>query len=142
MTTPPSTPTRPQPPESEAAAPFWDATRQHQLLYQWCTVCEQPVFFPREVCPKCLASSLEWKESTGRGTVYTFSNVHRPQMPNFILPAPYTVALVELEEGVRMMTNIINCDPNTVTVGMAVKVTWEELEDGRNLPLFEPLDAT
>jgi uncharacterized OB-fold protein len=138
MTTPPSVPTRPQPPESEAAAPFWDATRRHRLLYQWCTGCEQPVFFPREVCPKCLGSSLEWKESTGQGTVYTFSNVHRPQISNFILPAPYTVALVELEEGVRMMTNIVNCDPNTVTVGMAVKVTWEELDDGRNLPLFEP----
>jgi uncharacterized OB-fold protein len=131
-------PVRPQPPESEAAAPFWDATKQRRLLYQWCTACEAPVFYPREVCPVCLGSGLEWRESSGRGTVYTFSNVHRPQLPNFILPAPYTVALVELDEGVRLMTNVINCDPDQVTVGMPVTVAWESLEDGRNLPQFEP----
>ncbi len=138
MTTPPATPTRPQPPEDETSRPFWEATRTRRLLYQWCTVCDRPVFFPRDICPGCLGSTLEWRESSGRGTVYTFSNVHRPQMPNFALPAPYTVALIELAEGVRLMSNVVNCDPEQVRVGMAVKVTWERLDDGRHLPQFEP----
>lgn len=138
MTVTDSSPIRPQPPESPASEPFWAATREKRFLYQWCTACAAPVFYPREVCPGCLGSSLEWREASGRATVYTFSNVHRPQMPNFILPAPYTVALVELEEGPRIMTNIVGCDPEEVAVGMAVRVTWEPLDDGRNLPLFEP----
>lgn len=139
MTTPDAIPTRPQPLEDEASRPFWEATRQRRLLYQWCTACTRPVFFPRDICPGCLGSTtLEWRESAGQGTVYTFSNVHRPQMPNFVLPAPYTVALIELAEGVRLMSNVVNCKPEQVRVGMDVKVTWELLDDGRHLPQFEP----
>ena len=129
---------RPEPPVGEASAPFWEATRSHELLYQWCPACQAPVWYPREVCPGCLDPGPEWRTSTGRGSVYTFSNVHRPQMPNFVLPAPYTVALVELDEGYRMMTNLVGCGPDDAAVGMRVKVTWEPLSDGRNLPQFEP----
>jgi uncharacterized OB-fold protein len=138
MTVTDSSPMRPQPPESPAAGPFWAATREKRFLYQWCNACGAPVFYPRENCPGCLGTDLEWREASGKGTVYTFSNVHRPQMPNFILPAPYTVALVELAEGPRIMTNVVGCDPDEVSVGMAVQLTWEPLDDGRNLPLFEP----
>lgn len=128
-----------EPPVSDLTIPFWDATRSQRLLVQWCTSCELPVWFPREVCLHCLGNSLEWRASSGTGTVYAFLVEHRPNLPEVFGDAPYVVALVELDEGVRLMTNIVGCPPETVTVGMPVRVTWEPLSDGRNLALFEPV---
>ena len=130
---------RMEPPTSELTEPFWEATRERRFLLQWCTDCEQPVFYPREACPRCLGTSLEWRPSTGDGQVYAVSVQHRPQMPLLAFSSgPYAVALVELSEGVRLMSNIVGCPPDDVTVGMPVRITWEPLTDGRNLPQFEP----
>jgi uncharacterized OB-fold protein len=131
-------PTRLEPPISKVAAPFWDATRQGRLLVQWCTACERPVWYPREVCPRCLGSTLEWRESQGHGVVYACTVEHKAQTR--ALEAPYVVALVELDEGVRLLSNVVGCPPERVCVGDRVKVAWEPLSDGRRLPLFEPLD--
>ena len=127
-----------EPPVTETTTPFWDATRERRLVLQWCTACDAPVWFPREVCPSCLGSSLEWRPASGRAEVYASTVEHRPTMPMPFDDAPYVVALVELEEGPRLMTNVVGCDPHAVIVGMPVQVTWEQLSDGRNLPLFEP----
>lgn len=116
---------------SEAAAPFWDATRERRLDLQWCLDCEQPVHFPREVCPRCLGSRFDWRTASGEAEVYSVVVEHRAE-------EPYAVALVDLAEGVRMLTNVVGCPADDVSVGMAVKVTWEALDDGRHLPLFEP----
>lgn len=129
---------RPEPPMSEVSEPFWDATRSQQLVMQWCVACDAVVFFPRAVCPRCLGDQLEWRASRGTGVVYAASVEHRPPEGE----APYVVALVDLDEGARMMTNIVGCDPLSVTIGMPVAVTWEPLPDGRNLPLFAPRDAS
>ncbi|HEY2814573.1 MAG TPA: OB-fold domain-containing protein [Acidimicrobiales bacterium] len=124
--------------------PFWDATRAHRYLVQWCAACETPIFYPREVCPTCLsAESLEWRDSTGRGTVHAVSVQHRPANPTMVDRVPYAVALVDVDAGdgsdtIRVMANIVECDPESVRVGDAVTLTWEELSDGRNLPLFMP----
>jgi uncharacterized OB-fold protein len=129
-----------EPKASEVAMPFWDATRREQLVLQWCTDCGKPIFYPREVCPSCLrADTLEWRDASGRGEVYAVSVQHSPQMPMPAYEAPYAVAVVELEEGVRMLSTIVGTDPESVTVGQAVTVTWEPLSDGRNLPLFQPI---
>jgi uncharacterized OB-fold protein len=132
-------PRRFEPPVTEVTAPFWEATRRRVLLVQWCTDCDKPIFFPREVCPGCLGTRLDWREASGNGTVHAVSVQHLPSMP---LPAyterPYAVALVELTEGVRMMSNLVGCAPEDVTVGMPVSVTWEEMTDGRHLPQFTP----
>ncbi len=90
----------------------------------------------REVCPRCLGSRLEWRPSPGTGAVYTFTVEYNPQNPN--LKPPYTIALIDLDEGVRMMSNLVGCPPGEVRVGMRVRVTWEALSDERNLPQFEP----
>ena len=127
-----------EPPASELTQPFWDATREHRLLVQWCTACDEPVWFPREVCLRCLGNTLEWRAASGAGSVYAFLVEHRPNLPGVFGDAPYVVALVELDEGVRLMTNVIGCPTETVVVGMPVRVTWEPLSDGRNLPQFEP----
>ncbi|HEY7106843.1 MAG TPA: OB-fold domain-containing protein [Acidimicrobiia bacterium] len=130
-----------EPPVTEVTEPFWEATRERRLLIPWCIECDAPVWYPREICPTCLGSALEWRDASGAGEVYACTVEHRVTMPGPWGDEPYVVALVVLEEGPRMMTNVVGCDPATVTVGMAVRVTWEELSDGRNLPLFEPTPA-
>jgi len=124
------------------SAPFWEATREGVLLVQWCTSCDRGVFYPRSFCPHCgaPASALEWRTASGRATVYAATTEHRPEATGatFSGGLPYVVALVDLEEGVRMLTNVIGCAPEDVRVGMPVSVTWEALSDGRQLPLFTP----
>jgi uncharacterized OB-fold protein len=131
-------PRRLEPPVTETSQPFWDATREHRLLLQWCTACDSPIFFPREVCPGCLGSELEWRPASGRGRVYAVTVENLPERSTIATDAPFAVALVDLEEGVRIMSNVIGCAPDDVRVGMAVELTWEPLSDGRNLPQFEP----
>jgi uncharacterized protein len=129
-------PARPQPPLTAVSQPFWDATRDHRYLLQWCVDCERAVHFPRSFCPHCSGSALEWRPATGRGTVYSYTVDHRP--PRAFGVEPYVVALVDLDEGVRVMTNIVGTPPGAVRVGLPVELTWEPLADGRNLPLFQP----
>ena len=128
-----------EPPASPVNEPFWDATRRRELVLQWCVDCNRPIFYPREACPWCFGSRFEWRTASGQGQVYAVSVQHQPAMP---LPAfaagPYVVALVELVEGIRMMSNVVGCPPEDVSVGMPVTLTWELLTDGRNLPQFEP----
>jgi uncharacterized OB-fold protein len=129
-----------EPPVGAESAAFWDATREGRLLVQWCTACDQGIFYPRSFCPLCGAtgSGLEWRTASGRATVYAVTTEHKPAATGttFSDGQPYVVALVELEEGVRMMTNIVGGPPEDVTIGMAVTVVWEPLSDGRQLPLF------
>ena len=131
-------PTRFEPPESEAAGPFWAATRERRLVLQWCRSCDRPVHFPRDACPSCLGTDLEFRPASGRGTVYAGSVMPKPANPMMAGREPYAVALVDLDEGVRMMSNIVGVDADSVHVGMGVRITWEPLSDGRNLPQFEP----
>ena len=130
--------TRLEPPVSEVSQPFWDATREQRLLVQWCRDCDRPVFYPRAVCPTCLGDDLDWRQSAGTGTVHAITVEHRPQNPMFADRVPYAIALVDVAEGWRMLTNLVDCDPLTVAIGTPVTVAWEALSDGRNLPLFTP----
>jgi hypothetical protein len=134
-------PRRIEPPETPLTAPFWKATRERQFVLQWCIRCEVPIHYPRELCPSCLQGELEWRPASGRGEVYAVTVMHRPANPLMADRVPYTVALVDLEEGVRFMSNIVGCPASEVRVGMPVSITWEPLSDGRALPLFEPSPA-
>jgi uncharacterized OB-fold protein len=129
-----------EPPVGAESAPFWEATREGTLLVQWCTACDRGIFYPRAFCPYCGAarSVLEWRTASGRATVYAAVVENQPARTGaaFSGGEPYSVALVDLDEGVRMMTNIVGCPPAEVRSGMAVQVTWEPLSDGRRLPLF------
>ena len=135
-------PTRFEPPVGVEGEAFWEATREGRLLVQWCTSCDRGVFYPRVFCPHCGGGNdaLEWRTASGRATVYAAAVEHRPEAAgaNFSGGQPYCVALVDLEEGVRMLTNVVGCPPDDVRSGMPVTVTWEPLSDGRRLPLFEP----
>lgn len=130
-----------EPPESPATAPFWDATRRQRLMIQWCRKCDRPIHYPREACPSCLGDDLEFRPVSGRGTVYAASMMPKPANPLMAGREPYVVALIDLAEGVRMMSNVVGLQPAEVAPGLAVKVTWEPLSDGRHLPQFEPSAA-
>jgi hypothetical protein len=88
-----------------------------------------------------LSDEFEWRRAAGRGIVYSFTVIHRPPFPAFRDKVPYVLALVELSEGVRMMTNIVDCNPNTVEIGMAVEVTFEDVTEEVTLPQFKPAKA-
>lgn len=133
-----------EPDPTDVTDAFWDATRERRYLVQWCDACASPIFYPREVCPSCLsADSLTWRASNGAGIVHAVSVQHRPGHPTMADRVPYVVALVELDAGdgvqtIRVMSNVVNCDPLSVGVGDLVTLTWEPFDDGRNLPQFEP----
>ncbi|BBX00959.1 Zn-ribbon domain-containing OB-fold protein [Mycolicibacterium moriokaense] len=125
----------PVPDPSAASAPFWAGTREHQLMMQRCESCSRLVWYPRHLCPRCGDFSLQWEQLSGHGTVYAVSVHHRPAHPAFADRVPYSVVLVDLDEGARIMSNVFGSPPS---VGDAVSVAWLPLDDGRNLPTFEP----
>ncbi len=134
-------PRRMEPPVSPVAEPFWAATRERRLVVQWCLDCDRPVFYPRDNCPLCLGTSLEWRDCTGEGSLYSFTVNHLSSNPTGG-EGPFPVAIVELAEGFRMMSNVVNCPLEELRVDMALSVAWEELSDGRNYPVFEPRGGT
>lgn len=136
-----SAPTRNLPEPTEISQPFWDGTRERRLLLQRCPQCHRSVWYPRAVCPTCLGDALEWSEASGRGTVYAISVHHRAPAAELADFVPYVVALVDLDEGVRLMTNVVGVEPAGVHVGQRVQATWEPLADGRHLLLFTPEDS-
>ena len=133
---PADAPDRQQPPISPAAEPFWDATRSTELVLQWCRRCERAIHFPRESCPSCLGADLEFRPAAGTGTVYARSEMPVPGNPGMAGRAPYVVALIDLPEGVRLLSNVVGDGAADVAVGDAVRVAWEPLADGRHLPVF------
>jgi uncharacterized protein len=138
MTTTDPRPGRMEPPVTETSAPFWEATKEHRLILQWCTECDRAIFFPRDNCPRCLSSALEWRPASGNGVVASVTVETSAPNPGIAGGQPYAVALVDLDEGVRLLSNVVGCPPGDVAIGQAVQITWAPLSDGRNLPLFEP----
>ncbi|MBI3966603.1 MAG: Zn-ribbon domain-containing OB-fold protein [Chloroflexi bacterium] len=124
-------------PTSDTAA-YWEAANRGELLIQRCRACGQPQFFPRSICIHCWSGDLEWQRASGKGRVYCFSVIHRAPSKAYAGDVPYVLALVELDEGVRMMTNVVGCPPDEVTVEMPVEVVFERLTDEIALPKFRP----
>lgn len=120
---------------------FWEGTKQREFRYQQCNHCDEVVFYPRRHCTGCTSGELVWKVSAGKGTVYTFSVVRQSYHPFFRSRVPYAVAWVDLEEGPRILSNIVGVDDplSEVSIGMAVQVEWEEHENV-NIPLFKPIE--
>lgn len=131
---------KPLPPINPASQPFWDACAQGRLLLQRCGDCGHLQLYPRLLCAACGSRTLGWVEASGRGTVKTFTIIRRAVSAAFEPDAPYVVALVELEEGPTLMSNIIGCDPASVAIGQPVRVTFEKRAEGVAVPQFEPRD--
>jgi uncharacterized protein len=118
--------------------PFWDAAREERLLIKRCNACGQPHFYPRPFCPHCWSDDVAWEEASGRGTLYTFSIVRRNDLPPFNERVPYVAAVVDLDEGVRILSNVVDCDIDDVAIGMSLEVTFRQETDDVSLPLFRP----
>jgi uncharacterized protein len=127
---------KPVPTPTLETAPYWEGCRQHRLRIQRCSECQHHQFFPRIYCSKCFSADVEWVEATGRAKVLSFTIVRRPVSPAFADEVPYVVALVTLEEGPQMMTNIVECAPEEVTIGMPVEVVFEDWSDTISIPKF------
>lgn len=127
-----------EPPQSDYGTPYWDATRDERLLVPYSTTTGLPFWYPREVAPDTLTPDVDWREASGQGVVYAVSVMHKPGPGRDPAAGPYAVALIDLPEGVRIMSNVVGIEPDAVTVGMAVTVCWHELSDGRKLPMFQP----
>ena len=117
--------------------PFWDAAKQHKLVIQFCLETSKPQFVPRPVSLQTGKRNLEWRQVSGRGTVYSFTNTFSA-WPGHEARVPYLVALVELEEGARILGNLYNVKPEEVHIGMPVQVCWEKLADDIDFYAFEP----
>lgn len=117
--------------------PFWDGCAEGKLLLQRCTACGRVRHPPSPICAHCLSDAHGWFPASGRGSVYTFVVVHEERR-GWEKLVPYVLAVVELDEGVRMVTNLVNVAPNAVAIGMPVEVTFAASNDATRLPLFQP----
>jgi uncharacterized protein len=130
----------PLPISDPVTRPFWDSLKAHRMQLQRCGGCQKFIYYPRAVCPACLSDDLVWAPVSGRGVVHAFTIPHRHPNPAFGSQAPYVVALIELEEGVRMLSNLVDVEPtpDVVEVGMPVEVVYEDVTDEITLPRFRP----
>lgn len=126
----------PAPVANADSLPYWNAARERRLLIRKCKACATLHFMPRYLCPVCWSDQLEWVESKGGGSVHSYTVIRRAPAPAFAARVPYVVALIDLDEGPRMITNIIGDDALDVRIGDRVKVTFEDRGDGAMLPQF------
>ena len=133
---PPVTPPIPQP-ESDF---YWEKCKEHELWLRHCKACDNTYFYPRDICPSCFSRDTDWIQSSGKATLHAFAIVHRAPVPAFRGKEPFVTAIVELEGGARMPTNIVDCeaDPEHIKIGMALQVTFDDLDDKISLPKFRP----
>jgi uncharacterized OB-fold protein len=126
----------PLPHPSPASQPFWDGCERSELLYQRCSNCGRAIFIPALLCRFCGSRDLSWAQSAGLGAVYSWSIVWRPQSPAF--STPYAAAIIDLDEGYQMLSNVIGCEPDDIHAGLRVAVEFHLVGEGINLPYFRP----
>lgn len=129
----------PPPPPDEVTRGFWDATRRREFVLQRCLGCGHWQHYPRWLCTVCGGTELDFARACGRGTVDSFTIVHRAPAPGFT--PPYAVARIRLAEGPLMLSTVIGCPTGAVVCDLPVQLDWQPLPDGRHLPVFRPLEA-
>ncbi|MEZ0091539.1 Zn-ribbon domain-containing OB-fold protein [Streptacidiphilus sp. EB129] len=134
-----------QPDIDDFSRAYWDAAAQGRLLLRRCAACGRAHHYPREFCPHCWSEDVSWERASGLATLYTWSVVYANDLPPFRDRLPYVAAVVELAEGPRMMSTVVDCDPETLCIGMALHVSFptvgSQLEDGVDTvaaPVFRP----
>jgi uncharacterized protein len=131
--------TKPLPRPTWDSAAFWEACQQHRLELQFCTDCQRFWFPPGNRCGHCWGSAWEWRPVSGRGQVFTFTIIHRAYHPGFGDDLPYNVAVVELEEGPHLITNVVECPLDELRVGLPVSVVFDDVTAEATLPKFKPV---
>ena len=128
--------TRPLPEPVAHTKPYWEACRRHELRIQRCLQCGQLIHYPKVHCPNDGSDRFDWALMSGRGTVYSFIVAQRAFHPWFKKDLPYVVAIIELAEGPKMMSNVVGLDPDAVHVGLPVEVVWDDASEDISLPKF------
>jgi uncharacterized OB-fold protein len=129
---------KPVPTPSKESQPYWDSARDHALRLQKCAGCGAFRFPPSPVCPECWGKSFAWEPISGRGKIYTFCTYRRLYHPGFGDDLPYVLAVIALEDGPRLLSNVIDCRPEDVRCDMPVEVVYRDVTDAISLPLFRP----
>ena len=129
---------KPLPQPNADTKPFWDGCKEHQLRFQKCRNCGLVRWPPSIICPMCYSYDTEWIVASGKGKVYTFAVCHQAYYKVFENDLPYVTAVVELEGGPRLLSNIVGCSPEEVRCDMPVEVTWEDISEEFSLPKFKP----
>ena len=127
---------KPLPRPTATSRPFWEAARRHELMLQRCDSCKAFIYYPRTRCPHCMSEHLSWERVSGRGEVYSYTVVWRASSRRFA-DAPYVLAIVELDEGPRLTTNIV-ASPESVKIGMPVMVSFDDVTPEHTLVKFKP----
>ncbi len=121
--------------------PYWDGARQRELRIQKCADCGHAWHPPLHICPNCHSSRVDWVATSGRGTLYSYTVVHHAAHVAVADKVPYLVALVTLEEGPRVVSNLLKCGHADARIGMPLRLAFQEIADGVWLPQFEPAEA-
>lgn len=129
---------KPLPQPSADTKSFWDGCKEHQLRFQKCLNCGHILWPPSIICPLCYSYDAEWIVASGKGKVYTFVVYHHLYHKAFEEDIPYVTAIVELDEGPHLLTNIVGCNPDKVRCDMPVEVIWEDITGEFSLPKFKP----
>jgi hypothetical protein len=129
---------KPLPQPGPDMLPFFEAARRHELVVQRCGGCGTMRFPARAICSRCLARDAVWVPVSGRGTVFSFAIMHQAVHPGFAAEVPYAVVVIELDEGPRLLSNLIDCPTGDVRIGMPVEVTFDDVSPEVTLPKFRP----
>jgi uncharacterized OB-fold protein len=127
----------PQPVANADSLPYWTAARERRLVIRRCRSCGELHFMPRHLCPNCWSDDLEWIDAGGGGAVHSFTIIRRASAPAFAPRVPYVVALIDLDEGPRMMANVLGDDALSVAIGDRVQLSFEDRGDGALIPQFQ-----
>ena len=119
---------------------YWEKCKEHELWLRHCKACGKAYFYPRDICPLCFSRDTDWVQASGKGTLFTFGIVHQIPRPGYTGPLPFVIAMVELEEGPIMPTNIVDVDaaPEALKIGMSVEVIFDDITEKISLPKFKP----
>jgi uncharacterized OB-fold protein len=128
----------PRPLSPELTRPFWEAAKRHELVIPRCTTCDHLFFYPRSECPRCLSTHLEWVRVSGRGRLHTYTIVYQPANAAFRDDAPHIYAVVQLDEGPRMISNVVQCAIDAVNVDMPLEAVFDDVTPEWTLVKFKP----
>jgi len=130
---------KPLPVVTEENRPFWEGCRQGKLLLQYCDQCQQHQFYPRLYCMHCGSSNVRWISASGRGVIYSYTVIHQNKSPEFVQDTPYNVVVVQLAEGPRLMSTIVETDLAELRIDLPVTVVFDVVSEDIHLPRFKAL---
>ena len=128
----------PNPMNAELSRPFWNAAKRHELALPRCKTCSNTFFYPRERCPNCLSDDLDWTHASGMGRLYSFTIVYQTAHPAFQPESPHVYAIIQLAEGPRIPSNLVDCPIEDAKIDMPVEAVFDDVSDEYTLVKFRP----